>query len=106
MAKIPQAIEKAVREYAENLNKEIPVKKVILFGSYANNTDSPGSDVDIVVFSDYFEKTSRVEAIRFLLSMARKYAIMDFQPLPFTYKEYIEKDGFVAEVVEKGIEII
>ncbi len=105
MAKIPQEIENAVREYAEQLSREIPVKKVILFGSYANNTNTSESDVDIAVFSDHFEKISRIESIRFLLSRARKYAYLDFQPLPFTYKEYIEKDDFVSEVLKNGIEI-
>lgn len=33
--KIPQKINKAIREYVRVIEKDIPVKKVIIYGSYA-----------------------------------------------------------------------
>jgi hypothetical protein len=60
----------------------------------------------LAIFSDYFEGTSRVDGIKFLLSKARKYVKMDFQPIPFTYRDYIERDGFAAEVLNGGVEIV
>ncbi len=106
MAKIPENINHAVKEYILDLKKEIPVQKVILFGSYANDSYSGDSDVDLAIFSDYFEGKTRIEGIKFLLFKARKYAKLDFQPIPFTYRDYVEGDGFVAEVLESGIEIV
>jgi len=106
MAQIPENINNAVREYISELSKEIPVQKAILFGSYANGNFTKDSDVDLAIFSDYFERTSRVDGIKFLLSRARKYVKMDFQPIPFTYRDYIERDGFAAEVLKEGVEIV
>ena len=60
----------------------------------------------ITLFPDYFEGTSRIDGIRFLLSKARKYNQMDFQLIPFTSRDYLERDGFVAEVLNKRVEII
>ena len=106
MAQIPENIDNAIREYISELNKEIPVQKAVLFGSYARGNYTKDSDVDLAIFSDYFEDTSRIDGIKFLLSRARKYVQMDFQPIPFTYRDYIERDGCVAEVLKEGIEIV
>jgi predicted nucleotidyltransferase len=106
MAQIPENINNAVREYISEISKEIPVQKAILFGSYANGNFTKDSDVDLAIFSDYFEETSRIDGIKFLLSRARKYVKMDFQPIPFTYRDYIERDGFAAEVLKEGVEIV
>ncbi len=64
MAQIPENINRTVREYISDLNKEIPVQK------------------------------------------ARKYIKLDIQPIPFTYRDYLERDGFAAEVLKEGIEIV
>ncbi|NLW48945.1 MAG: nucleotidyltransferase domain-containing protein [Firmicutes bacterium] len=106
MAQIPEIIDNAVREYITELSKEIPVQKAVLFGSYARGNYHQDSDVDLAIFSDYFEGTSRVNGIKFLLRKARKYNSFDFQPIPFTYRDYIEPTGFVAEVLKDGVEII
>jgi predicted nucleotidyltransferase len=106
MAQIPENINNAVKEYILELSKEIPVQKAILFGSYANGNYTKDSDVDLAIFSNYFERTSRIDGIKFLLSRARKYVKMDFQPIPFTYRDYIERDGFAAEVLKEGVEIV
>lgn len=106
MAQIPENINNAVREYILDLSKEIPVQKVVLFGSYAKGNFTKDSDVDLAIFSDYFEGTPRIDGIKFLLSRARKYAKLDFQPIPFTYRDYVERDGFAGEVVRGGVEIV
>lgn len=106
MAQIPENINNAVREYISELSKEIPVQKAIIFGSYAHGDYYKDSDVDIAIFSDYFKDLSRVEGIKFLLARARKYSQLDFQPIPFTYRDYIERDGFVDEVLKEGVEIV
>ncbi len=106
MGQIPKMIDNAIREYVAELSKEIPVQKAILFGSYARGNYDKDSDVDLAIFSDYFEGTSRIDGIKFLLSRARKYVKMDFQPIPFTYRDYLERDGFAAEVLKEGLEII
>jgi len=106
MAQIPENIDNAVREFISELKREIPIQKAVLFGSYANGNYTKDSDVDLAIFSDYFEGIPRIDGIKFLLSHARKYSRMDFQPIPFTYRDYVERDGFAAEVLKEGVEII
>ena len=44
----------------------------------------------------------RIDGIKFVLSGAKKYSPMDFQPIPFAYRDYLERDGFVIEVLKKS----
>lgn len=104
MAPIPQNVADAVSSYVTKIGRQIPVKKAILFGSYARGSFNYGSDVDLAIFSDYFEGKSRVEGITYLLMNAMEYKI-DLEPVAFTNKEYEEKVGIVAEIIKTGIEI-
>lgn len=40
---------KQITEAAEIVAKEYPITKIELFGSYANGTNTPNSDVDLLV---------------------------------------------------------
>ena len=104
MDKIPQSVQKIIQEYIEALGKQIPIKKAILFGSYAKGNTNQYSDVDIAIFSDYFKDMSRVDGIYFLLLSAMDYD-MDIEPQPFTMDEYDQPAGLVAEILKTGIEL-
>jgi predicted nucleotidyltransferase len=104
MAKIPQPVQKIIEEYINELSKQIPIQKVILFGSYAKDNTHKYSDVDIAIFSDYFKSMNRVDGIHFLLLSAMDYD-MDIEPQPFTMDEYNDPVGLVEEILKTGIEI-
>jgi len=104
MAQVPEGIKQIVENYIRQLKKEIPVEKVVLFGSYAKGDYHKDSDVDLAIFSDYFDGMRRVDGINYLLLRAMEYDI-DLEPLPFTKADYIEKSGFAREVLKEGIEI-
>jgi predicted nucleotidyltransferase len=104
MAPIPQNVSEILSDFVHKISKQIPVKKAILFGSYAKGMNKPDSDVDVAIFSDYFENLSRVEGIAFLLMNAMEYPI-DLEPLAFTEKEYEERLGIVEEIIRTGIDI-
>lgn len=93
MAPIPESIGNAVREYVSELSKEIPVQKAILFGSYAKGNYTKDSDVDLAIFSDYFEGTSRIDGIKFLLSMARKY-------IGWTFNQFLLLTGIILNEMD------
>jgi predicted nucleotidyltransferase len=105
MAEIPEKIKETVEDYVRNINSEIPVKKALLFGSYAKGTFTQDSDIDIAIFSDFFNDMKRVDGIKYLLRKTIKYPHVDLQPVAFTYLDYLENDGFAAEVLKSGIEI-
>ncbi len=104
MVRIPEPVQKVVEDYIIKLSKDIPVTKVVLFGSYAKGTIHKYSDVDIAVFSDYFKDMSRVDGIHLLLLRAMDYDI-DIEPQPFTMEEYKKPVGLVEEILKTGIEI-
>ena len=104
MDKIPQSVQKIIEEYISELGKQIPIQKVILFGSYAKGTTHKYSDIDIAIFSDYFKDMSRVDGIHYLLLSAMDYD-MDIEPQPFTMDEYYEPAGLVEEILKTGIEV-
>lgn len=49
-------IQKQVKIFIRRVKKELPVEKVILFGSYARAEATEYSDIDIVVISNAFSK--------------------------------------------------
>ena len=104
MAPIPQEVKRAIRDYVDKIQQQIPVRKAILFGSFAKGTYDAGSDVDLAIFSDHFETMSRVEGITYLLMNAINYGL-DLEPVAFTNKEYDERLGIMDEIVRTGIEV-
>lgn len=104
MASIPEEIKSTVRDYVEKIQRQIPVSKAIVFGSFAKGNFDSGSDIDLAIFSDHFESMSRVEGITYLLRNAMEYPV-DLEPLAFTNKELEERLGIVDEIVRTGVEV-
>ena len=104
MDKIPESIQKIVEDYVARLTKQIPVNKVILFGSYVKGNYTRDSDIDIAIFSDYFKDMDGLQAFRILFLSSVGYKA-DLQPLPFTMEEYSKPDGIVEEIIKTGVEI-
>lgn len=104
MVKVPESIQKIIEDYVQKINYQIPVKKAILFGSYAKGSYNANSDVDLAIFSNYFEKMEGVEAFKFLFMQTLDYNI-DLQPLAFTVADYEQPIGIAEEILKTGIEI-
>lgn len=104
MGTIPQEVLIITTDYINKLKQQIPVEKVVLFGSYAKGSYTKDSDVDLAVFSPAFDNMSRVDGLTFLLMQALGYNI-DIQPQPYTVKDYVEHTGLVDEILKTGIEI-
>ena len=65
-------IRNIIADYVKVLQKRIPVKRVILFGSYAYGRPAKGSDIDIAVVSDKFKRMDDVKGLCFCLIMQEK----------------------------------
>jgi len=105
MGTIPQEVLSLTTDYVNKLKQQIPVEKVVLFGSYAKGNYTKDGDVDLAVFSPAFDNMSRVDGLTFLLMQALGYKI-DIQPQPYTMKDYTEHTGLVDEIIKTGIEIV
>lgn len=104
MVKVSESIQNIVENYVKKISTQIPISKAILFGSYAKGTYDKYSDIDLAIFSDYFEGMKGVDAFKFLFMQTLEYDV-DLEPLAFTLADYKEPVGIVEEILKTGIEI-
>ena len=95
--------EKALR-YAKILKKNMRVKSVYLFGSYAKRTNHVDSDIDVAVVSDDF--TGNVMDDRLKLMRLRRNIDGMIEPHMFSSKEFKKSDSLVNEIIKTGIRLI
>jgi predicted nucleotidyltransferase len=75
--------------------------KLILYGSYAENTNHKGSDIDIVVISDDFTGKNYWERIDILADVI--YEIFaPIEAVALTPEEWEEEDSFVTDFARNG----
>jgi predicted nucleotidyltransferase len=87
-----------VRQYADVLRAELPVRKVVLFGSHARGTAHEYSDIDVAVLVDHVEGDwLEVEALLFRLGRG-----IDYRIEPVLREEGHDPSGFVAEILRTG----
>jgi len=103
---IPKKVKKEINEYIQILKKDkLPIKKVILFGSYAKGAQRKWSDIDLCIISPKFKN-----ALKALHYLGSKRKISDVQyviePLGFTLKDLQDKySTLIHEIKTTGIEI-
>jgi len=56
MAPIPDKIQVIISDFISKLSKEIPVRKAMIFGSYAKGSFDEQSDIDVAVFSEHLNQ--------------------------------------------------
>lgn len=88
--------------------KDYSTEKILIFGSYADETNNPDSDIDIFVFKRIDDKHRRQEKLRLkqqLRNFMFKYDIS--VDVHLDHPENIEKriemgDLFYKEIIDKG----
>ena len=103
MALSEAKINEIIKGFILTLSQEIPIKEVILFGSYAHGKPKEYSDIDLAVISDWFEGRPKIENMQYLSRIAATYNSL-IEALPFTEKEYknLDKRSFLASIVKTG----
>ena len=79
----------------------IKLQKIILYGSYANGTNSEESDIDLVIVSDDFSKKGYWERID-ILSEAIYEVFAPIEAVAMTTEEWEKGDSFIADFATKG----
>ena len=98
---------KIIKTYINELTKKgLTIKKVYLFGSYAKQTASKESDIDLLLISPQFDNNSDSYApIIWLSEFRTEYKI---EPITVGEKRFNEDDvSPLLEIVrQEGVEII
>ena len=103
MARTALNIKRIVKQYVDQLQPEIRVDKVILFGSHARGTAHEWSDIDIAIISNDFKKMKPIERIEFL-AVRRIGCDSALSPLAYTLDAYENAShlDFLGEIKRTG----
>lgn len=103
MALSEDQVVEIIKGFIVRLRQEIPIREIILFGSYALGNPKEYSDIDLALISDWFKARPKIENMRYLSRIAANYNTM-IEALPFTEEEYknLDKRSFLASIVKNG----
>ena len=103
MALSEDQVAKIIRGFITELRREIPIKEIILFGSYARGNPKDYSDIDLAVISDWFEGKPKIKNMQYLSRIAAAYNSL-IEALPFTEEEYrnLDQRSFLGSIVKSG----
>lgn len=105
--KIPKKVNKAIKDYIEVIKKDIPVKRVILFGSYTKGQYGKWSDIDIVIISDKFGKNSLEEG-KYLFRKLWEVKESGIDPIGYSPKDFNSSNPspLLYEIKRYGKEVV
>jgi uncharacterized protein len=92
-----------IKDFVSFLKKELPVRDIYLYGSFARNEIHEGSDIDLLIIGDFKEKF--VDRIGKILDLTD----LPIEPLVYTPKEFDEllqsQNPFITEVLKTAIRL-
>lgn len=102
---ISKKVKKEIDEYIKVLKADkLPIKKVILFGSYAKGVQNKWSDIDLCIISPKFKDAFK--AMQYLWLKRTKDIGLTIEPLGFSPSDFKDKyDSLIHEIKTTGIEI-
>lgn len=105
--KIPQKVNEAVRNYIEAIKKDIPVDKVIIYGSYAKGKAKKTSDIDIAIISEKFGKNPSEEG-KYLFRKLWEVKKSNIDPIGYSQKGFKNPNPspLLYEIKRYGKEVI
>lgn len=92
-----------IKIFAGELKKNLPVKEVYLYGSFAKGEIHEGSDMDLLIIGDFSE--------RFFDRIGRILDLTDLpvEPIVYTVEEFEElknsQNPFIMEILKTGIRL-
>lgn len=89
-----------MKKFVNLAAKEIRVREVYLFGSYAQGKAHEYSDIDVAVVSDDFLGDRFDNVKRLIMYMAK--SSVDLQVHPFKTEDFTPDNPFVEEILRTG----
>ncbi len=104
--KISKKVNIAVKKYIDAVREDIPIEKVILYGSHAKGIAKKNSDIDIAIISKKFGKNYQEEG-KFLFRKLWDVAYSDIEPIGYSPKDFdtLNPSPLLAEIKKYGREI-
>ena len=101
--KLSSKVEKEVSDYVKILKQDnVPLKRVIVFGSHVKGTQHKWSDIDVCLVSSKFQ--DKIKAFVYLLKKANEVQ-SKIEPHPFHPNDFVNEDPLVWEIKKSGIEV-
>ena len=95
-------VETALQHYLKRIRTQVKVHQAILFGSYAQDDYSPGSDIDIAIIADDLPSDP---GKRFVM-LKDTVLGLDLQPFAYTSEEWEKmvetNSSFASEILKHG----
>lgn len=100
-----QLIYQKIGDYVQTLKRSnVPVWRLYLYGSYAKNTYSAQSDIDLAVFWDKDDIDGVNEDV--LLRRLCWGIDLRIEPHSFSRTDFDETDTYIREIIETGERIL
>ena len=100
-------IREKILRFCRAAEQSLPIRKVLLYGSYAKGNARPGSDIDVAVVVDEADHSRRIEitAQRFHSAFPVDPAI---EPKCIFWDEFKNHDkaSILAEIIGTAVEIV
>lgn len=96
-----QQLKELVQRYIQKLySMTIPVTKVYIYGSYAQNKADSDSDIDICVISPTFQ--DRIDATMTLMKIRDEKELL-ISPIAFSPENFTDENALAWEIKRTGI---
>ena len=103
--KISKKVSAVVRDYVKVLKKDIPVERVVLYGSHAKGESGNSSDIDVAVISSVFGRNPHEEG-KYLFRKLWDVKSANIDPIGYSPKSFLNNNSpLVAEIKKYGVEI-
>jgi uncharacterized protein len=100
-------VESEIRAFYSRIRERFPVRKMLLFGSYARNCPTPDSDIDVGVVIDLPKNADKIEITAELFHFSRTIDIL-IEPYCILWEDYLhcEPASILAEIIRTGVEVV
>lgn len=103
--RISKKIEKKITDYVNILKEDnLPIREVILFGSYAKKKTHKWSDIDLCIISPKFKNP--FDAMQYLWLKRKDDNTPTIEPVGFSLKDFKEGSSLIQEIKKTGIKIL
>jgi predicted nucleotidyltransferase len=98
---------KELLAFSQQISKEYPLRRMILFGSQAKGTAGKHSDIDLILVSDKFRGIKRLDRsppLYLKWNLSYPVDILCYTPEEFERKKKFV--GIVQEAIKEGVKLI